>query len=943
MERLASFLSGENGPFIAHLYETYLASPEAVPLTWQHFFASLEESKQGVIADYRGASWAPKPSYGEPAREPVHPISSSSGGCSPQALQESIRAFMLIRAYRVKGHLAAQLDPLKLEQKVLHRDLDPVTYGFRFDEGDHPLFLDHAVGAEPMSLNQMVEKMRKTYCGTLGIEFMHIQEPKEKAWIQDAVENHHLPLNIDPALQRKILEDLVSAEAFERFLAVKYPAGKRFGLEGGESLIPGLVQALKRAGEKDTQQIVLGMSHRGRLNVLSNIMGISGVSIFSQFQGKSAYPEDVQGSGDVKYHLGASADKNFGSQTLHLSLTANPSHLESVNPVVLGKVRAKQEQLEDEDRRKVLGILIHGDAAFAGQGIVAESLILSNLQGYCTGGTLHIIINNQIGFTTMPELSRSSTYCSDVAKMIQAPIFHVNGDDPEAVAQAMVLALDFLKRFQKDVVVDLVCYRRQGHNEIDEPSFTQPLMYQAIDQHPTTREIYEKKLIDSGVISESAAQEILKKRQDVLQKEFEEAASYVPSKADWLEGSWVGLLTATPEMLANEPATGVAEQTLKAIGASLAQVPHSFALHPKLKRFLAHRLEMVDGKSPVDWAMGEALAFGTLLLEGTPVRLSGQDSARGTFTQRHAVLINQETAERYVSLNHLKAQKAMIDVLDSPLSEAGVLGFELGYSLADPHSLVLWEAQFGDFANGAQVIIDQYIAAGESKWLRMSGLVLLLPHGYEGQGPEHSSARLERCLQLCAENNLQVVNCSTPANYFHVLRRQMHRLFRKPLIVMTPKSLLRNRHAVSSLADMATGTTFRPVIGDPFVDPQKVERVVLCSGKVYYDLLLKRETLENQQVALVRLEQFYPFPHEALLQELMRYPKAAVFWCQEEPENNGAWSFLDRRLEDVMRKRDGASTRVLYVGRLESAATATGSQSRHLAEQEALIMKALVG
>lgn len=940
MDRLMSFLSGENGPFIAQLYETYLESPEAVPLPWQGFFASLAEPKQNVLADHRGPSWAPQ-FFDEKPSFPEKKLPES--GLSSQALQESIRAFMLVRAYRIKGHLAAQLDPLKLEGRDLHRDLDPAAYGFHPKTEDPFLFLDQAIGKTPMRLSQIIEKMHNTYCGTLGVEFMHIQEPKEKAWIQDALENNHFPLKIERSLQLKILEDLVAAETFERFLAVKFPAGKRFGLEGGESLIPGLIQLLTRAGKQETQQVVLGMSHRGRLNVLANILGLSATNIFCQFQGKAAYPEDVQGSGDVKYHLGASANRTFGGQTLHLSLTANPSHLESVNPVVLGKVRAKQEQLQDEDRRKVLGILIHGDAAFAGQGIVPESLMLSNLQGYCTGGTLHIVVNNQIGFTTMPALARSSTYCSDVAKMIQAPIFHVNGDDPEKVAQTMVLGLDFLKRFQKDVVIDLICYRRQGHNEIDEPSFTQPLMYQAIAQHPTTRELYQQQLVAAHILSEQEAQEMIKKRQEALQKEFEGAASYVPAKADWLEGSWVGLSLATPEMMAQEPVTGVAEDTLKTIGTSLAQTPHSFALHPKLKRFLAQRLEMAQEKSPVNWAMGEALAFGSLLLEGKPVRLSGQDCGRGTFTQRHAVLIDQETAEPYVSLNHLKAQKAAIEILDSPLSEAGVLGFELGYSLADPHRLVLWEAQFGDFANGAQVMIDQYIAAGESKWLRMSGLVLLLPHGYEGQGPEHSSARLERYLQLCAENNIQVVNCSTPANYFHVLRRQMHRPFRKPLIVMTPKSLLRHHQAVSSLADMGLGTTFRPVIGDPVADPQKIERVILCSGKVYYDLLLKREELKNPQVALVRLEQFYPFPREALLQELTRYPNATVFWCQEEPENNGAWFFLDRRLEDVLQQRGSPVTRALYVGRPESAATATGHHSRHMAEQETLVMKALVG
>jgi 2-oxoglutarate dehydrogenase E1 component len=978
-------VSPENRFFIQHLYEVYLENPSALSPAWQSLFQSLGDGASGIAAELHGPSWGVYPNqfWEEDAGEPGEPYTSGKGGGSngsnrngaagkgiapvskaavstatPSAdTLEAARVFLgvsqLARAYRIKGHLAAQLDPLGLDMKPFPEELVPQAYGLSEQDLRKPVSLlgilpPRALGQAPgqpqgqdnAPAQAVLDFLKSVYCSSLGAEFMYIQDAREKLWIQDALETPAYRQHMTAEVKKELWKGLVKADLFERFLAVKYPAAKRFGLEGGESLIPSLEQILMRATACGVEQAVLGMAHRGRLNVLHNVLGLPAENFFAQFAGKAVSAEEVQGSGDVKYHLGASADRTFGDRKIHLSLTANPSHLESVNPVVLGKVRAKQDQLKDADRAKILGILIHGDAAFAGQGVVSESLVLSQLEGYCTGGTLHLIINNQIGFTTSPTYSRSSVYCSDLAKMIQAPIFHVNGDDPEAVVIASWIAMDYIKRFQRDVVIDLICYRRHGHNEIDEPSFTQPRMYQKIAQHPTTQELYSQRLIQQQVIDAAQVEAEKAALQAKLQQAFEDATAYISPKADWLEGHWAGFETPSEDALMAAPGTGVPESQLQELGTHLSQIPHSFALHPKLRRFLTQRQEMALGKAPIDWSMGEALAFGTLLQESIPVRLSGQDCARGTFTQRHAVFIDQEDEQPYVSLNHLKHQMAFLECLDSPLSEVGVLGFELGYSLANPNCLVLWEAQFGDFANGAQVLIDQYIAAGEAKWLRMSGLVMLLPHGYEGQGPEHSSARLERYLQLCAENNLQVVNCSTPANYFHALRRQVHRSFRKPLIVMTPKSLLRNRQAVSSLKDFASGSGFQSVIPDVAVKPETASRVVLCSGKVYYDLLEARNKANKQEVALVRLEQFYPFPEKTLETLLGSYgPQATVVWCQEEPENAGAWSFLDRRLEKVVKPQGKKD--VVYAGRSGSASTATGFHSRHLAEQEELINKAL--
>ncbi len=935
-----SFLTGENALYIARVYTSYLEDPSSVDLEWRHYFSALKDEETQVLKDLVGPSWAKRFPHKEVRRQEL-PAQATTELIQKAAL-DSIRAIMLIRAYRARGHMVAKLDPLNLTTKKYLPELDPETYGFMPNDYDRPIYIYDVLGLTYATLNEILERLRRTYCGTIGVEFLHVQDPERKLWLQKRIEGEGELGLAEPIKnihwKKKILNELTQAEMFEQFLHVKYPAAKKFGLEGGETLIPGLEELFKRSTELGVEDVVLGMAHRGRLNVLANILEKPYHAIFSEFQGQNPHPDQVQGSGDVKYHLGTSTDRNFDGKNLHISLTANPSHLEAVDPVVAGKVRAKQTLHEDKKRSKVMGLLLHGDAAFAGQGIVAETFMLSQLHGYQTGGTFHVIINNQIGFTTAPAFARSTAHCSDLAMIVQAPIFHVNGDDPEAVVKVMRIAAEYRYEFKSDVLVDLVCYRRFGHNEADEPAFTQPLMYKAIKDHPSIRKLYSKRLIGEGSLTEEDILTTERNFEHHLQENFKESSNYKPTKADWLSGKWTGL---KPKHEDDESvSTGVKKDRLLSIGKAITKIPPHFHLHPKLQRFLKSREEMSNDKLPIDWSMAEALSFGSLLIEGHAVRLSGQDSGRGTFSQRHAVFYDQETEEKYLALNHILPEQAHFEVWDSPLAEASVLGFELGYSHADPKALVLWEAQFGDFANGAQVIIDQFLAAGETKWLRMSGLVMLLPHGYEGQGPEHSSARLERYLQLCAEDNLQVVNCTTPANYFHVLRRQIHRLYRKPLIVMTPKSLLRHKHSTSSLNEFTEGTHFQEVIPDP-LPPSKVNRIVLCSGKIYYDLVEKREENKINHVAIIRLEQLYPFPHHRLVDILRMYKDAEVIWCQEEPMNMGAWTFIDRRLEDVLKHVNLKSKRPIYMGRPESASTATGLYSRHVFEQNLLVNQAL--
>lgn len=967
------FLYGANASYLEDAYARYQKDPGSVDGEWQEFFKALKDESGLAERNARGASW-------EQANWPLSAdgdlISALGGGWREaektvsdkirsrsqekgveiadasvqQATRDSMHALMMIRAYRMRGHLHAKLDPLNLATPVDEGELHPSHYGFTEADYDRKIFLDFVLGLEFGTIREIITILQRTYCQTLGVEFMHISDPVEKAWIQERIEGPDKEIEFTANGKKAILNKLVEAEGFERFLDLKYTGTKRFGLDGGESMIPALEQIIKRGGALGAREIVLGMAHRGRLNVLSQVMGKPHRAIFNEFKGGSFAPDEVEGSGDVKYHLGASSDRSFDGNNVHLSLTANPSHLEIVDPVVLGKVRAKQDQhgCHHDQRTGVMPLLIHGDAAFAGQGVVAECLGLSGLRGHRTGGSLHFIINNQIGFTTDPRFSRSSPYPSDVAKMVEAPIFHCNGDDPEAVVYAAKIATEYRQRFQKPVVVDMFCYRRFGHNEGDEPAFTQPLMYRKIRSHTSVLELYSQRLIEEGLISEAEINAMKDQFRAKLDAELEAGQTYKPNKADWLDGRWAGMKAVRED--ANDPRrglTGVATETLKEIGRKITTVPEGFQVHRTIQRFMENRAKMVETGQGIDWAMGEAMAFGTLTLEGNPVRLSGQDCERGTFSQRHSVLTDQENEERYTPLNHISPDQAHYEVINSMLSEEAVLGFEYGYSLAEPNTLTCWEAQFGDFANGAQVVFDQFISAGERKWLRMSGLVCLLPHGYEGQGPEHSSARLERYLQMCAEDNMQVANCTTPANYFHILRRQMKRDFRKPLVLMTPKSLLRHKRAVSTLADMAEGTSFHRILRDDaetgrdpatkLVRDDKIRRVVICSGKVYYDLMEEREKRGVNDVYILRAEQLYPFPVKSVTGELARFKKADVVWCQEEPKNMGSWSFVEPYLEWSIKTAGMRVERPRYVGRAASAATATGLMSKHLQQLQAFL------
>ena len=853
---------------------------------------------------------------------------------------------MMIRAYRTRGHLHARLDPLGLAPPKDFEELHPSSYGFFEGDYDRPIFIDGVLDMKWATVKEMMPILRRTYCDTIGYEFVHMSDPAEKAWMQARIEGRDKAISFTPEGKRAILNKLIEAEGFEKFLDVRYTGTKRFGLDGGESMVPALEQIIKRGGALGIEDIELGMAHRGRLNVLSQVMSKPPRAIFHEFKGGSYTPEEMEGSGDVKYHLGFSSDRTFDGKTVHLSLAANPSHLEIVDPVVLGKVRAKQDQKDDlVERTKVLPLLLHGDAAFAGQGVIAECFGLSGLKGHNTGGSIHFIINNQIGFTTYPRYSRSSPYPSDVAKMIEAPILHVNGDDPEAVVHAAKIAVEFRQQFHKPVVIDMFCYRRFGHNEGDEPSFTQPLMYKKIRKHASVLEVYAKKLIAEGVITAERVEEDKATWRKKLDEEYEAGQHYVPNKADWLDGRWSGFRSASALDEERRGRTGVELSRLVELGHRITTVPKHFHVHKTIQRLLDNRRKAVDTGANVDWAMGEALAFASLLDEGFRVRLSGQDSERGTFSQRHSVLIDQENEARFIPLNHIRDEQARYEVINSMLSEEAVLGFEYGYSLTEPNTLVLWEAQFGDFANGAQVVFDQFISSAERKWLRMSGLVCLLPHGYEGQGPEHSSARLERYLQLCAEDNMQVANCTTPANYFHVLRRQMKRDIRKPLVLMTPKSLLRHKRAVSTLDAMGPGTSFHRLLRDGAEKPgehkvklvayDKIRRVLLCSGKVYYDLFEERERREIDDVYILRVEQLYPMPLKALVNELQRFGHAQIAWVQEEPKNMGAWTFIDPYLEWVLTQVNYGQTRPRYIGRPAAAATATGLMSKHLAQMRA--------
>ena len=972
--RASSFLHGANAHYLEELERRYREDPDAVDEAWAQFF---REMGTDGAAEADGPSWArgdwppqpgdeitaaltgewpgeTRPAEARAAGEKIAAKAEATGRTVTdaqmrRAVTDSIRALMLIRAYRIRGHLAADLDPLGMRGQTAHPELDPATYGFTAADMDRRIFIDNVLGLELATLNEILALVRRTYCGTFALQFMHISDPEQAAWLKERIEGYGKEVRFTREGRRAILNKLVEAEGFEKFLHVKYTGTKRFGLDGGESLIPAMEQVIKRGGALGVRDIVIGMPHRGRLSVLANVLSKPYRAIFNEFQGGSFKPEEVEGSGDVKYHLGASSDREFDGNTVHLSLTANPSHLEAVNPVVLGKVRAKQAQLGDAERTQVLPVLLHGDAAFAGQGVVAECFGLSGLTGHRTGGTMHIVVNNQIGFTTAPHFSRSSPYPTDIALMVEAPIFHVNGDDPEAVVHAAKVATEFRQRFHKDVVIDMFCYRRFGHNEGDEPMFTNPLMYQKIKGQKTTLTLYTERLARDGLIPEGEIEEMKSAFQAHLNEEFESGRSYRPNKADWLDGKWSHLDRREAGKY-QRGRTAIKPETMAEIGRALTAIPEGFTLHRTVERLLGAKAKMFETGEGFDWATAEALAFGSLLTEGYPVRLSGQDSVRGTFSQRHSALVNQETEARHLPLNHVREGQARYEPIDSMLSEYAVLGFEYGYSLAEPNALTMWEAQFGDFANGAQIMFDQFISSGEAKWLRMSGLVMLLPHGYMGQGPEHSSARLERFLQMCGGDNWIVANCTTPANYFHILRRQLHRSYRKPLVLMTPKDLLRHRTAVSKAEDFLPGSSFHRLLWD---DAEKglsetqlrpdaeIRRVVLCSGRVYYDLLEERDARGIDDVYLLRVEQFYPFPAQTMVGELTRFPDAEVVWCQEEPKNQGGWSFMDPNLEWVLGRIGGRAKRARYVGRPAAASPATGFASQHKAQQETLVNDAL--
>ena len=859
------------------------------------------------------------------------------------AADRSIRAMMLIRTYRVRGHLAADLDPLGISQQDIPADLTPEYHGFTGAELDEQVFLGGTMGFHQATIRQLIATLRANYCGKVGLEYMHISDVEERRFFQDRMEGVDKGIEFTENGKKAILAKVIEAETFENFLGKKYVGTKRFGLDGGESMIPALEAVIKYGGQLGLKEIVYGMPHRGRLNVLANVMAKPYRVIFHEFSGGSSNPDDVAGSGDVKYHLGTSTDREFDGISVHMSLVPNPSHLEAVDPVVLGKVRAQQVNRDDlTDHSQVLPVLLHGDAAFAGQGIVWECLGFSGIRGYNTGGCIHFIVNNQIGFTTSPQFARSSPYPSDVAKGVQAPILHVNGDDPEAVTFACKMAIDYRQTFHRDVVIDMWCYRRFGHNEGDEPSFTQPQMYAKIRQHPRVSKVYGDRLIAQGVVTQDWIDDNAKTFSDHLEVEFEAGKTYKANQADWFAGRWSGLhMPADPESARRNVETGIDKKLLESLGRTLTTIPEGHEVHKTLRRVIDAKREMFTNSGGFDWATGEALAFGSLVSEGYAVRLSGQDSGRGTFSHRHAVWIDQTTGGRYLPLEQVPHGR--FEVLDSPLSEYGVLGFEYGYAMADPKTLVLWEAQFGDFANGAQIMIDQFIASGEAKWLRANGLVLLLPHGMEGQGPEHSSARLERFLQLCAGDNIQVCNITTPANYFHVLRRQMHRPFRKPLVIMTPKSLLRHKMAVSSAKDFASGSHFMRILSDPTQPADEdVKRLVLCSGKVAFDLIEARDAAGDKHTAIIRLEQLYPFPGEPLTIRLKRMVNLEeVVWAQEEARNNGGWFFVEPFIEECLADAGVAPKRPRYAGRIAAASPATGLAKRHQAEQGALIAEAL--
>jgi len=963
------FLDGGNAAYLEQMQAKYAENPNSVDASFRAYFASLGEDSANAKKNAEGPVWKRDAHVSDPTPDLTSALTGDWGNTeakaekvkaarpsmsdseAEQAAKDSLHALMLIRAYRARGHLIADLDPLGLQKPEPHPELEPSTYSFGPEDMDREIFIDGVLGLETATLSEILDILKRTYCSTLGVQFTQVSNPEEKAWIQERLEGPEKEISFSKEGRLAILQKLIEGESFEQLIHKRYPGTKRFGIDGAESLLPALEQIIKRGGQLGLKDINFGMPHRGRLNVMASVMQKPYSAIFYEFLGGVAAGADDFGSGDVKYHLGVSDDREFDGNNVHLSLAPNPSHLEVVAPVVMGKTRAKQQMAsgtyQSHNPEEVMAVILHGDSAFAGQGVVMESFQLSQLIGYRTGGTIHVVVNNQIGFTTTPDEYRSGQYCSDVAFMVEAPVFHVNGDDPEAVVFAARVATEYRQKFGKDVVLDIICYRRYGHNEGDDPSFTQPIMYQAIGNRPSTRKIYADRLIAQGDLTEAEAQARMDDFYAKLDKDFEEAKSYETTKPDWLQGVWQGISLPEEKNGKRRANTAVDIARLKEIGEKIVKVPNSLNMHRTLKRIIKARADKVSQGANIDWGLAEHLAFGTLITEGHPVRLSGQDSERGTFSQRQSNWIDQKTEEKYCPLNTLSNDQEYYQVLNSHLSEEAVLGFEYGFSAVNPNALTIWEAQFGDFANGAQVMVDQFISSAEQKWLRMSGLVMLLPHGYEGQGPEHSSARLERYLQMCAEDNMQVTNISTPANYFHALRRQVKRKFRKPLINMSPKSLLRHKLCVSTFEEMGPGSEFHRLLWDdaeynPSVTQiklaadSKIKRVIICSGKVYYDLFEEREKNGRNDIYLLRLEQFYPYPDDAMQQELKRFKNAEMVWCQEEPKNMGAWTFVDPFIEESLIAIKAKHTRLRYVGRPAAASTATGISTKHKAEQQAI-------
>ncbi len=942
-----AFLSKSNSAFIEEMYLKFVNNDPSLPNSWKIYFNQIGDEADIIVNEINGPSWSPSKKVSIKNLENLNNSNENQGELvSKQSNANSIKAVAMIRSYRQRGHLIAKLDPLGLLKADYLEELHPESYGFKKEEYNNKIFLDGVINKQYSSISEILKFLREKYCGSLGFEYMHISNPTERKWFRDRVEKAD-DFKFTQNGKEAILKKLIQAEGFEKFLHTKYVGTKRFGLDGGESLIPALEQIIKIGGQSKVKEVKIGMSHRGRLNVLANVLQKSYKRIFNEFAGEISLKSEDD-TGDVKYHLGASSNREFDGNQVHVSLTDNPSHLEAVNPVVLGQTRAKQYFHKDKERNKVIPILIHGDAAFAGQGVVAECFAMSGLPGHNTGGTIHIIVNNQIGFTTSPRFARSSPYPSDIAKMVEAPIIHVNGDDPEAVVYAARIATDFRLKFNRDVVIDLICYRRFGHNEGDEPSFTQPLMYKKIRSHPSPIKVYGEKLINEGSITDDYFKKSIKEFKELLDDQYKNAKNYKP-KIEWFEGTWSRYKPSRGKD--KRGITGYDIKKLKNISEKINTIPKEINIHKTIAKVLENRKSNVNNEEKIDWSTAEALAFGSLLEEGYPVRLVGQDSGRGTFSQRHSVLRNQIDNSRYVPLNKISKNQKNFEIVDSFLSELAVLGFEYGYSLVEPNTLTIWEAQFGDFANGAQVVIDQFIASGERKWSRASGLVMLLPHGYEGQGPEHSSARLERFLQLCSNDNMQVMNCTTPANYFHALRRQMHRDFRKPLIIMTPKSLLRHKHCVSSLSDFSKKNTFHRVLWDHAIDPkvkgfiklkkkEKIKKVILCSGKIYFDLLQARENFKRDDLVFYRIEQLYPFPAKALAKELKPYAKKAKFyWCQEEPKNMGAWFSARDYIQWTLDNIKANNKKISYIGRSPDASPATGYAKRHISQQQEIIKK----